>query len=107
MAGATGTASTAMAVLLSQQNFNLNLFPKMQSIFKYGCPQNPTIAKYKNPEIALQNIIYKLKSLQLSLSIVNFLLQNLMQFSCHFQAFNLQILCLHYIIYNSIRTHTT
>ena len=40
MAGTTGMASTAMAVLLSQQNLNLNLlisiFPEMPSIFNTG-----------------------------------------------------------------------
>ena len=50
MAGATGTASTAMAVLLSQQNFNLNLlisiFPEMPSIFKMGALKTLAIVYY-------------------------------------------------------------
>ena len=50
MAGATGTASTAMAVLLFWQNFNLNLlipnFPEMPSIFNMGALKTLAIVCY-------------------------------------------------------------
>ena len=53
MAGATGmasTASTAMAILLSQQNFSLQLlisvFPKMPSIFNTSAIKTLAIVCY-------------------------------------------------------------
>ena len=47
MAGTTGMASTAMAVLLSVQNLNLiSIFPEMPSIFNTGALKTLAIVCY-------------------------------------------------------------